>query len=154
MIPVAEYIKVQRKLQRLQAPVPRGFYLLDPVLGAAECNWIGSDDPSTKWASLPLNIMLPWMRPPSVPHDVAWSPLYNVGSRADFVQSNVDFRDTLDLLAVDTTSWIYPGILRRKLRDARRWEADVAYKALSSDMCWDVYQRHADPDPGPERMQA
>lgn len=84
-------------------------YDLDPAIGVRECNWIGSDDPSSKWASGPLNLFLPWMKPASVPHDGWWSgKLYNDGSRAHFVQSNDEFIGNLELLARDSFGWNFP----------------------------------------------
>lgn len=151
MIPVRQYKASMAKIRKLNGFVPLGAYGLDPKTGAVLCNWIGSDDPSAKWASVPLNILLPWMKPASVPHDLWWSGLlYNDGTRKHFVQSNDEFRGNLDLFAEDSFSWAWPKILRTKLRDARHWEADGAHKVLMSDMCWDIWQKNAEIEPGPE----
>lgn len=152
MIPERDYIRTCQTLQRIGAPIPPGFYDIPPSVGAPLCNWIGSDDPSAKWASGPLNTFLPWMKPPSVPHDITWSPIYNNGSRSRFVDSNDRFRDTLHLLADQSFDWVSPGLLRRKLRDARHWEADKAHKALMLDMCWRIWLKNAEIEPGPEAM--
>jgi hypothetical protein len=139
------------KIRKLNGFVPLGAYDLDPKTGAAMCNWIGSDDPSAKWASIPLNILLPWMKPASVPHDLWWSgALYNDGSRHLFSLSNYEFRENLELFADDSFGWAWPKLLRTKLRDARRWEADKAYKVLMSDMCWEIWLKNAEIEPGPE----
>jgi len=151
VIPVRQYKASMAKIRKLGGFVPLGAYSLDPKTGAALCNWIGSDDPSAKWASVPLNILLPWMKPASVPHDLWWSgALYNDGTRKHFVQSNDEFRGNLDLLAEDSFGWAWPKILRTKLRDARHWEADGAHNVLMSDMCWDIWQKNAEIEPGPE----
>ena len=152
MIPVSDYLRVSQLLQRLGASVPPGFYDIPPQDGAAQCNWIGSDDPSAKWASVPLNLLLPWMKPASVPHDLWWSPLYNDGSRELFERSNREFRENLDLLADDSFGWVWPRVLRSKLQDARHWEARRAYYVLMDQFA--IWQRNAAPEPGPERMQA
>jgi len=142
-IPANAVLSVEKRLRRLGAPCPPGFWDRDPREIAALCNWIGSDDPSAKWASLPLNTVLPWMKPASVPHDGWWSPWYNDGSRKLFKQSNDEFRDTLDLLAKDSFGWVWPGFLRRKLRDARQVEADVAHFVLMSGPCFRIWEANA-----------
>ena len=151
VIPVPDYQRSLRVIRTLGGKVPTGLYALDPVVGARECNWIGSD--SAKWASGPLNLFVPWMKPASVPHDCYWSGnLYNDGSRVTFVRSNDEFRDNLDLLANDSFDWAWPRFVRRKLRDARHAEADAAHLVLMSDMCWDIFQKNADFTIGPEVM--
>ena len=150
MIPVKEYKASLKQISRLHGFVPPGTYGLDPVAGASRCNWIGSNDPSAKWASVPLNLFLPWMKPASVPHDLYWSDLHNDGSHRLFSLSNYEFRENLELFAGDSFGWTWPKILRTKLRDARRWEADKAHGVLMSDMCWDIWQKNAEIEPGPE----
>lgn len=151
MIPVPDYQRSLRVIRTLGGKVPPGLYALDPYAGATECNWIGSNDPSAKWASIPLNIIVPWMKPASVPHDCWWSgKLYNDGTRAHFVQSNDEFRDNLDLIADDSFDWAWPKFVRRKLRDARHAQADAAHLVLMSDMCWEIWQKNAEYDLGPE----
>lgn len=138
----------------LGGKLPPGLFSVDPEVGAMECNWIGSNDPSAKWASGFLNTFLPWMKPASVPHDCWWSgKLYNDGSRISFVRSNDEFMQNLDLFAGDSFGWAFPAILRRKLRDARRWEADGAHKVLMSNPCWDIWQKNAEAGIGPERIE-
>lgn len=148
MIPESDYLRVSRQIQRLGGPVPPGFYDIPAHEGSALCNWIGSDDPSAKWASAPLNLLLPWMKPASVPHDIWWSPLYNDGSRELFERSNREFRQILDLLADESFGWVWPRSLRAKLRDARHWEARQAYRVLMDQ--FPIWQRNAAPEPGPE----
>ena len=150
MIPVKDYKASLKRIYKLHGFVPPGTSDLDPVAGASRCNWIGSDDPSSKWASMPLNILLPWMKPSSVPHDLYWSDLHNDGSRHLFSLSNYEFRENLELFADDSFGWAGPKLLRTKLRDARRWEADKAYKILMSDMCWEIWLKNAEIEPGPE----
>ena len=153
MIPVADYARSIRYIQRLGGALPPGLEIRSPAFCAGECNWIGSDDPSSKWASDALNTFLPWMKPASVPHDCWWSRyLFNDGTRAHFLRSNDEFRDNLDLIAEDSFRAVYPSILRRKFRDARHWEADKARRVLMSDMCWEIWQRNAEIEPGPEVM--
>ena len=93
MIHERDYIRTCQTLQRIGAPVPPGFYDILPSVGAPLCNWIGSDDPSAKWASAPLNTFLSWMKPGSVPHDITWSPIYNNGSQ----RSNIVAVGALDI---------------------------------------------------------
>ena len=139
-----------RELRSLSAPVPPGFYDLRISTIQEHCNGIGSDDPSTKWLVAPTTFVFAWMEVAAVPHDLWWSPIYNDGTRKHFVQSNDEFRETLDRKADRSFSWAWPLQLRNTLRDARHWQADRAHDILMSDKCWEIWQKNANTDEDPE----
>ena len=64
------------------------------------------------------------------------------------IRSNDEFRQVLDLKADASFGWAWPKVLRQRLRDARRWEADRAHGILMSDPCWEIWQKNAAVEPG------
>ena len=145
--------KLVRELVQLDAPVPPGMYELGVGTLVANCNGVGSDDPSTKWLVAPTTFVFSWMTVASVPHDMWWSHHYNDGTRQNFIRSNDEFRQVLDLKADASFGWAWPKVLRQRLRDARRWEADRAHGILMSDPCWEIWQKNAAVEPGPETQE-
>lgn len=153
IVTTARAAKGIKHLQKLGAPVPPGFYDMTAARIASYCNGIGSDDPSTKWLVAPTSFIFAWMFDASIPHDIWWSELYNDGSRKRFETSNEGFRETLDLIAEESLPWVWPSALRRDLRNGRHWQADKAYQILMSDKCWEIWQKNAEIEPGPETTE-
>lgn len=141
------------RLLRIGAPLPPGLEKFSYAKIASYCNGIGSDDPATKWLVAPTTFVFNWMFDASVPHDMWWSPEYNDGTRKRFELSNQYWHETLDFMAEDSLGWVWPKPLRQDLRNGRKWEADKSYKILMSDKCWEIWQKNAEIEPGPECME-
>ena len=140
------------ELRSLGVPLPDWFWAIPMSDRIADCNGIGSDDPSVKWLVEPTTFVFSWMEVAAVPHDEFWSRWYNDGSRARFKESNSMFLHILLAKADRSFRWCFFGPLRESLRAGRREEAHAAHAILSSDGCFDIWKKNAVVEPGPEAM--
>lgn len=141
-----------QELRSLGVALPDWFWSIPMSDRLADCNGIGSDDPSVKWLVAPTTFVFSWMEVAATFHDEGWAHWFNDGSRERFELTNDLFREILFAKADRSFRWVWPGFLRERLRAGRRDEARAAHAILMSNGCFDIWRKNASVEPGPEVM--